>query len=197
MRSRDRAPPQLQGVRPPLNNVVTRSVFIDESKAKDFILCAVSIDNNALHLARSVTRQQVMAGQRYVHFVSESRNRKLAILNAYSNINLTADFFIVKEGTAAQRRSKALRQLVRTLPISTSVNLVFDNDENYTAMDREILRAELTRMSMVPLVSYSHLPYRNEPLLWLPDALAWTKAKGKEWTRQLEKFSTSTYLIDS
>ena len=197
MRSRDRAPPQLQDVRPPLNNVVMRSVFIDESKAKDFILCAVSIDNNALHLARSVTRQQVMPGQRYVHFVSESRNRKLAILNAYSNINLTADFFIVKDGTPAQRRSKALRQLVRTLPSSTSVNLIFDNDENYTSMDREILREELTRMSMVPLVSYSHLPSRNEPLLWLPDALAWTKAKGKEWNRQLEKFSSRTHLIEA
>ena len=170
---------------------------MDESKAKDFILCAVSIDNHALHLARSVTRQQVMPGQRYVHFVSESRNRKLAILNAYSNINLTADFFIVKDGTPAHSRSKALRQLVRTLPSSTSVNLIFDNDENYTAMDREILREELTRMSLVPLVSYSHLPSRNEPLLWLPDALAWTKAKGKEWNLQLEKFSSRTHLIEA
>jgi hypothetical protein len=173
-----------------------RSVFIDESKARDFILCAVTIEAQMIPFARSITRQQVMPGQRHIHFVSEGRRRKLAILRAYSRISCRADFIIVKTGKPAARRERAIRHLTSILPTGSNTNLVFDNDENYNLMDRNILRQELNRQLLSAQVSYAHLPSRSESLLWIPDALAWSKARGKEWGRALEKFDTVTHRLD-
>ena len=167
-----------------------RTIFIDESKARDFILCSVTITEQKIALSRSAVRKLVMPGQRFVHFVSESRRRKLQILKRLREIDFDVKFLVVRTGSPAERREVAIKALVEGLHSEGYCQLIFDEDVTYTVSDRLIVRTELESLGVIEKVSYSHVPSRHEPLLWIPDAMAWTFAKGGHWARELGKFKT-------
>ncbi|NHA01897.1 hypothetical protein G5V59_25780 [Nocardioides sp. W3-2-3] len=73
-----------------------------------------------------------------------------------------------------------------------AAHLVLDLDATLLARDRRTL-ATATRD--LPRVAYSHLPLSAEPLLAIPDVIAWSWARGGEWRRRVESLVTDVAYL--
>ena len=79
-------------------------LFIDESKAKDFLLCVVEIDAKEIPFARRVVESVRKKGQSTVHFVKESEPRKKKILSEIASIEFSCKIYLVKGMSQANAR---------------------------------------------------------------------------------------------
>jgi hypothetical protein len=52
-------------------------------------------------------------------------------------------------------------------------------------LDDEVIKAALRR-SGTGGMTYRHATAHEEPLLWLPDAIAWAVGRGGDWRRRAE-----------
>jgi hypothetical protein len=44
--------------------------------------------------------------------------------------------------------------------------------------------------------SYAHVPPTTEPMLWVPDAIAWAYGNGGDWRRRAARLITDTVDVD-
>jgi hypothetical protein len=166
---------------------VSSSVFADEHREGGFRFAAVAIASAEVSRARAAMRRQLPSGTRRLHFVKEhDRNRRQA-LAAIERIPFRA--VIVEAPTAlppAEQRARALATLVHWAVVNGATRIVLERDENRVATDRRIIGTTLARLKPAQEVSYLHSPPTVEPLLWIPDAIAWCWMRGGEWRQRVE-----------
>lgn len=68
-------------------------VYIDESKAKDYVLVAAVLSPGELTAARRALRAIIMPGQRRLHIKRESNARRGAIITAIAATGATATIY--------------------------------------------------------------------------------------------------------
>lgn len=85
------------------------------------------------------------------------------------------------------RRDRALRALVARVADEEAAHLVLDLDATLLARDRRTLAIASREL---PHLAYSHLPLAAEPLLSIPDVIAWSWARGGEWRRRVAPIVT-------
>lgn len=164
-------------------------LLVDESKAKNYILCVVELSKDRAADFRPRVNSVRKKGQSAVHFVSESPTRKRQILQKYSELDLSCVNYVVKGISETESRAMCLEALVESLDSTSTYEIIFDLDVNHLASDKRILQNNLARRGMRNQVEYRHEEPRFEQLLWLPDALAWTTARGGAWKSQLINFN--------
>jgi hypothetical protein len=71
--------------------------------------------------------------------------------------------------------------------------MVFDLDETLRQFDRQCLIEATRAAGAGDRISYQHAHRRSEPLLAIPDALAWCWAKGGQWRRRVEPVITGVH----
>jgi hypothetical protein len=167
-------------------------LLVDESKAKNYILCVVELPKDKAAHFRPLVNSVRKKGQSAVHFVSESPARKRQILQKYSELDLRCVNYVVKGISETDSRAMCIEALVEGLDVANNYEIIFDLDVNHLAADKRILQNSLARRGLGKLVEYRHEEPRFEQLLWLPDALAWTTARGGAWKAQLLKFNLIT-----
>lgn len=118
-------------------------VFVDETKARDYLLVAVAIENVDLKSARSTIRSLLVTG---------------AIRDARTSICL-------------------------------------EHDDSMIQVDRSVLIAVTKAHRAENNLQYRHDRAASEPLLALPDAVAWAWARGGEWRPRCEGMVTK--VIDT
>ncbi len=170
-------------------------ILIDESKFKKYILCAVEIPQSQAPSARQTVNRARKKGQDSIHFVSESAQRKKQILGIYSSIELKCTNYVVKGLNENIARKLCIQALIDDLDTTKHYSIIFDLDVNHLQADRSIIAQALKNRSIVARVEYRHTEPKSETLLWLPDALAWTYAKGSDWKRELKAFAVKTKII--
>lgn len=170
-------------------------ILVDESKAKKYILCAVQIDQSDSPIARQTVNRSRKKGQDSVHFVSESAARKKQILGIYKQIEMTCTYYVVAGLTEGESRKLCLEALVEDLEINENYSIILDMDENHLKSDRSHIAKSLAKRGMTAHVEYRHAEPKSEALLWLPDALAWTYAKGSDWKKELKAFAFKESFI--
>lgn len=67
---------------------------------------------------------------------------------------------------------------------NTAQRLVLDQDDSLAAADRRLIADHLRSSGYRDLV-YMHQKSREEPLLWVSDAVAWCHQKGGLWVREV------------
>ncbi|HEU5266785.1 MAG TPA: hypothetical protein VFU35_08790 [Jatrophihabitans sp.] len=72
---------------------MTRHVYVDESKQRDYLLVAAAIMPSSLANARRALRTLVMPGQRRLHMKKESIPRRQAIIDAIASTGATATIY--------------------------------------------------------------------------------------------------------
>jgi hypothetical protein len=62
---------------------------------------------------------------------------------------------------------------------------VIESRETMDHLDDMVIKAALRR-SGTGLFAFRHAGAHEEPLLWLPDAIAWAVGRGGDWRRRAE-----------
>lgn len=159
--------------------------FVDESKAKDYLLVSVALEVSAVQDARDAVRSLILPGQSRLHMRKESDRRRRSILHALAVPTISTTVIRApKDGrTDRERRSACIDALVRAAVSDGIDRICFEIDETQQRQDRQRIVETLHRLRPLT-VEHRHERASNEPLLALPDAVGWAWAKGGDRRRR-------------
>jgi len=161
--------------------IAVRLILVDESKRKDYILCAVEIDMSVAPAARVAVNRLRLKGQRSIHFATESDSRRMSILRSLFKIPSVTTCYAVKGLGEGEARQRCLKAMISEMSASEHYQVIFDLDENFLAADRLIIGKQLRARKNQNRVAFHHMEPHQEHLLSLPDAFAWAFARGGRW----------------
>lgn len=157
-------------------------VYVDESERSSYYLCALLVRDDA-HRLRAGVRALCRPGQRRFHFAKERDSRRRAILSALTELGVLTRVYRCSS-VDEPGRAACLTALVDDVLTIGAQQLTF---ESRSAQDRfdEVVIAAALRASGATL-TYLHVNPHGEPLLWVPDAVAWAFGRGGDWRRRTE-----------
>jgi hypothetical protein len=158
-------------------------VFVDESKAKDFLLVAAVVVPHGVDAARRVMRDLRMPGQSELHMFREKDGTKRTILATIAELGPEVLIYRApRDGrTELARREVCLRALVAECAVAGHEHLSLDRDETMVQRDNRQVYDAARRAGIGETLRYQHDTAASEPLLAIPDAVAWAWAKGGSW----------------
>ncbi|WP_284750810.1 hypothetical protein [Arthrobacter sp. efr-133-R2A-120] len=165
-------------------------IYVDETKAKGYLVAAATGIPSQLAVSRKEIGALILPGQRSLHMKAESDARKRKIANTIVTMGETLGIKAViydagRDGTEKERRSRCLKALVNDAAKYERAKIVFDLDETLRSWDRQQM-IELTRAAGAgERISYEHYVRNSEPLLAIPDTIAWCWARGGEWRARI------------
>lgn len=170
-------------------------VFVDETKARDYLLVAVALGSADLRTARAEIRSLTMPGQARLHMHRESDSRRRKILAAISRLPVEATIFRAVDADRprrkeAERRRACLQELVTGAIRDARTTICLEHDDSMIQVDRRVLIAVTKAHRSEDALLYRHDRAASEPLLALPDAIAWAWARGGEWRPRCEEMVT-------
>ena len=109
---------------------MTGHVFVDESKARGYLLAAAALLPGDLDHARSVVRGLTLPGQQRLHMTKESDPRRRSILSALHGLDLTVTLYDAGRTHTHELDARAgcLRQLVTDAAAAHATLLVLEED---------------------------------------------------------------------
>jgi len=162
-------------------------VFVDESKAHDYLLVAVVIPQHDIAHARRSIRRLVLPGQRRIHMKDERDSRKRQILSVIADLDPEVRIFRESDPkhSEGQRRDYCLDALVRFAARERHLELILELDETLERRDHERLIEAARAAGCTGRLAHRHARASEEPLLVIPDAVGWAWARGGDWKRRL------------
>ncbi len=162
------------------------NTYIDESARSDFLLVGVNVPQENLFEVRQTMRSLRTKDSHHIHMYREPRGRQEFITQVVSELDLNA-WIIRVAGTTAKEplaRDLALQNLSKISSIKDSRLLTLDYI-NRNRLDNSILR-NIAQNAEYQFPHYRHMNSRHEPLLWLPDIVAWCYGRGGPWRDAVE-----------
>lgn len=157
-------------------------VYVDETKAKGYLLIAAATMPQSVSLVRRRLRGLLLPKQRRLHMVDENDSRRREILATIVDLDIEVTIYRAAAGHATQieRRRACIDALVKDVAPHCR-SLTIESDHSQDARDRQQL-VELTRLYGIrDSLVYQHAAPYQEPLLWVPDAVGWAYARGGAW----------------
>jgi hypothetical protein len=163
--------------------VSTLHVFVDETKARDYIMVAAVVVPGDLRAIRRELNDLMLPGQRRLHMRAERDARKRALADTIASLPLSSTVYCAgrQYRTDLERRRACPEQLVRDLADQGRVQLTLELDETLLSAHRQQLIEVTRETGCADRLHYRHERAATEPLLALPDAIAWCYAKGGHW----------------
>lgn len=157
--------------------------FVDETKARGYVIAATLVDDSDVTAVRRVLQQTLPRGQRRIHMVDESDPLRRKFLGALADAGLTARLYVAgaDHGTDVRRRRACLRHVVLDAATEGCTRLVLESDPTQDARDRQTIIEARRETGRSVAFEYQHLRAYDEPLLWASDAVAWAFARGGVW----------------
>ena len=166
---------------------MTSHAFIDESvRGRNYCLCATLVPGHGLAAARSHMRSLLISDQRRLHFASESPRRRKALLQDIAKIPCQSTIHVAVGGEQVEARAAALESLIFELIDRSVERIVLDARQGQDHRDRVVI-ARALGPDTARDVQYQHLSSASEPLLWIPDAVAWSWGRGGPWRSSIEE----------
>ena len=142
------------------------------------------------HRKFSETRLEAMRfTQRSLHMKDEKESRKRAIADTivrFQSLGLGVALYDAgRAGTERERRARCLRALLDDVVSDQQTRVLLDRDESLVSWDRQTLLDLTSSGGSRDRISYAHVSRHQEPLLILPDAVAWCWAKGGHWRQRV------------
>jgi hypothetical protein len=159
-------------------------VFVDESKSKAYYVAASVIAPPDVASARRAISALCRAGQRRVHFKSESDVSRDAFLNGAIRAGLTTRLYVARNMPDKTARPLCLERLIEDLTVAGARKLVLESDQSLEQADRRVIAQHLKSLGAGDGLQYMHCRPHEEPLLWVSDAVAWCHQKGGDWVRK-------------
>lgn len=172
---------------------MSRIAFVDESQRTGFYaLAAIAIPHSHVTEVRKALQTiAVRDGQRRRrHFVKEEDRDRKHMLDLFRGLPGASTVCVSTTHTSIPRcRHQLLSTLVTHLLDGGLDRLILDHvDDKQQRRDKQTLWQILGRNSDI---SFSHeIAHSTEPLLWIPDAIAWCAGRS-DWRDQLDGWVTT------
>ena len=114
-----------------------------------------------------------------MHFTKEAPARRRKIVSVVGEINPTVRLYRAERNDAPSRR-RCLAAIVRDAAPAAE-RLVVERDESTADFDRRTLFEAVREFGCAATLTYAVSPAHSDPLLWVPDAVAWCWTAGGEW----------------
>jgi hypothetical protein len=173
-------------------------VFCDETKSRGFTLAAAQVPCGAVTKLRSVVNQLLLPKQVRLHFTGETPQRRKLIVNAFVDAGSigTVIYDCTRFGRDDNRgRGAAVGAMAARVARIPVARIVLETDDSTVDHDRKLIRAKLKAAGVEDVVGCDHLRSHEEPLLAIPDAVAWCYARGGEWRKLAEPLITDIVLL--
>ncbi|MEV8376913.1 hypothetical protein AB0P21_29490 [Kribbella sp. NPDC056861] len=159
-------------------------VFVDETKSRGLLMAAARCQADDVAVHRKALRSLLLPGQERLHFNHERDPHRKKIVRTISEFRLTVDIYHAeRDNTAARQR--CLEAIVRD-NAATAERLVVERDESTYGTDGKVLNAATHRFGCHGKLRWDLLAAKADPLLWVPDAVAWCWMRGGEWRRMIQ-----------
>lgn len=134
-------------------------------------------------------------GSRRVHMTSDANSRKRFVA-AIADMNVEARLYVAstKGGSQRRARSDCLRRLTPDLIGVGVCNLYLESCDQDRA-DRLVLTASRAEADADHSFYFDHRRPHEEPMLWIPDVIAW--AWGKDRVRRARVSHLVTDVLDA
>jgi hypothetical protein len=173
-----------------------RNVYVDETKQSSYVIVVVTVRDPPA--VRPMVQGLILPGQRRIHMHGEQDRRRRAIVSAVAALNVSVTVYDADRnyGTDFLARAACLAALVGDHAAAKGdTRVVIERDESLVRFDKQRL-IELTRNAGVrDTFHYEHLRAFEEPLLALPDIVAWCWARSTEWRRRVRPIVTDVRLV--
>jgi hypothetical protein len=162
------------------------NTFVDESARSHYMLCGVNVNQQDLELIRSSLKALTLRGKSRVHMYAESRGRQNSIAREIARFDVSAWLISVSSSTVKQPESRflAIKSMAEVKSLKDSRIMVLENSNSMRRDNRAL--NELSRSADFQFPHYRHMNSRHEPLLWLPDIIAWCYGRGGTWRDAVE-----------
>ena len=148
-------------------------------------MCAASVSASDLESTRRSLRKLRLRGQQRIHFASESDSRRKSILATLTNLNVSNFVYVATGRDQPAARRAILQKMVADLRSNGVALFVLDSRQGQDHKDRATIHS-LVGSNPEPAFEYYHHRSAHEPILWIPDAVAWAWGRGGNWRRQVE-----------
>jgi hypothetical protein len=165
---------------------VSIHVFVDESVRRDYLVCAVAVEARRIEHSRRIMRSLIPPGQRRLHFAKERDDRRRQFLARIVQLPVQASFFMAT-GHAVPARRTCLQDALVSLADTQVSRLVIELAEPEYERDRQSIAGVAGKVPWLDTASVEHMPGHTDPMLWVPDALAWAYGAGGSWRSQVEQ----------
>ena len=126
---------------------------------------------------------RLRGNQARIHMAKESDGRRKSLLLSIAQMDSAAHLVAVRVSGKSIRsaRDAAFGELTGQL-VALSADRVIIESCDQDRRDRQVIGDTLARLGALGALEVQHLRPHDEPLLWIPDAIAWAYGKGtKEW----------------
>jgi hypothetical protein len=164
------------------------TIYADESKARGFRFAGAVVQSQDAAPCRAVMARLRTGPTRRIHFKKERDSTRKAVLAAIDQLPI--DHVIVEVLPRAGFAPPRERGLIALAEFARSVGadaLVLERDPSNAERDRRVLFDALGRRADGSPIAYRHLAATDEPLLWIPDAVAWSWTRGGDWRKRVKE----------
>lgn len=164
---------------------MTHQAFVDESKVGGLTFVVAVVPAQEIARARQQIKAAKPQGAVRLHFSNDRRTVKDNALKVIRSLPITFQVFDLRQfGEGAEARGEGLRQMVPSLERIGVRRLVLEDDKTMRQNDKRALYLATRPFDQF---HYEHCSAKQEPLLWIPDAVAWClRNKDKRWRSQAE-----------
>ncbi len=170
--------------------------FVDESgRGTNYYVCAAVCVADDVQQVRQLARGFLLPGQRRWHFTGERASRRRQILSGIVQSGQVIAMVAYGKGDSEPVRAACLERLAAALVEHRTHRVVIESRANRDAHDRTTLAHVLAGVTR-PFEYVHHLP-RDEPGLWLADAVAWSYSAGGSWRQDVSPIVRADFDLDN
>src|SRR5262249_44862768 len=127
----------------------------------------------------------------------ESPQRRKLIISTFASIgdvsSIIYDASSYSDGKVG--RDAAITEMAARAARIPARRIVLERDDSAVEQDMRIIKTQLAVADVGDVVGVDHLRAREEPLLGIPDAIAWCWAKGGEWRKLADPLIADVVLV--
>ncbi|GLZ33297.1 hypothetical protein Lesp02_54850 [Lentzea sp. NBRC 105346] len=162
--------------------------FVDESRRNStYLLAAALVEPRQLSHLRKLLMGLRMPNQRELHFKKETPARRRLIVSRLIDADVRTDLYVACCRRGEEKaRQRCVTRLTDDLLDVRAHRLVMDSREVRDEHDQLTIRLALGKRARETGLVYEHLASENDPLLWIPDIVAWCYGAGDDWLRRIK-----------
>lgn len=167
-------------------------IYVDESKARGYILAVAFVPARSAHALRTALRGLRGRGRRSIHFHGTTDAQRNAVIKVLFEHEVAAVVVRARSSKGNNPRQECIRATAAFARATDAHSITLDRDESLERLDRRWLFEELAKTS----IRYDHADRHSDALLWVPDAIAWCWQRGGEWRSKVRDAVVEVIDID-
>lgn len=170
---------------------VPAHIYVDESKRREYLVVAAAVSLADLGTSRDRLRELLLPRQPRLHFRDERDARKHRIISAVLELDVRADIYVADlAGGVVDARRRCLTALAASALTRDIRRIVIERDDGMVDHDKRTIAAAIRAAAPANPFEYRWERAHDEPLLWIPDALAWCWAARGTWQANIRPIVT-------